>query len=506
MSGDGLEVRSRLMDSGLKILSTTKARQLLLQYLLTSKPREHVLCVTQLGWHDESFVLPGEVFSSNGNGQSLLLQNVDLGANKFAPNGTLDEWQDHVSKYCIGNSRLMFAVCTAFASVLLPIAEETSGGFHIYGTSSTGKTTALLVAGSVWGGDKRKGFLETWRATANGLEAIAELHNHSLLLLDEVSQVNPTEIGDIVYCLSNGFGKNRMGKFLQAKKKAEWNLLFFSSGEKTLEQIMQTVGQKTRGGQEARFVNIEADAKAGHGIFESLHGFESGSDLSKHLSSASKKYSGTAIRSFLQSICDNRKMVENGAREARDYFTAKLQYKEASGEVYRVASRFSLLAAAGLLATDFGITKWNRTDVIKCVEGMFDEWLESRGTMGAFDAAQGAKQVLAFIAQHGSSRFQSVTDSFMRVPNRAGFKRENINGQTEYLVLPEIFEGEMCKGYSAINVAKELDKLGHLKRADGKNLARKIKLPELGRRRVYTIVYDNDSDLEAERENDQIEF
>ena len=137
---------------------------------------------------------------------------------------------------------------------------------------------------------------------------------------------------------------------------------------------------------------------------------------------------------------------------------------------------------------------------------MFDEWLESRGTMGAFDAAQGAKQVLAFIAQHGSSRFQSVTDSFMRATNRAGFKRENINGQSEYLTLPKIFEGEICKGYSAINVAKELDKWDHLRPADGKNLARKVKLPELSRRRVYTIVYDNNSNSDFENESDQPEY
>ncbi|MEJ7849442.1 MAG: hypothetical protein WKF92_15280 [Pyrinomonadaceae bacterium] len=210
---------------------------------------------------------------------------------------------------------------------------------------------------------------------------------------------------------------------------------------------------------------------------------------------------GAAIRSFLQSVCDNRKIVENGVREARGYSTNKLQYKDASGEVYRVASRFSLVAAAGLLATDFGITKCERSDVIKCVEGMFDEWLESRGTMGASDAAQRAKQVLAFIAQHGSSRFQSLTDSFMRVPNRAGFRRENVNGQSEYLILSDIFEGVICRGYSAISVARELRKLGRLKQAEGKNLARKERLPELGRTRVYTIAYDNDSDTDAESEN-----
>ncbi|MEJ7849516.1 MAG: hypothetical protein WKF92_15650 [Pyrinomonadaceae bacterium] len=154
------------------------------------------------------------------------------------------------------------------------------------------------------------------------------------------------------------------------------------------------------------------------------------------------------------------------------------------------------------MATDFGVTKWDRKDVIKCVEGMFAEWLEARGTIGGFDAAQGAKQVLSFIAQHGSSRFQSLTDSFMRVPNRAGFKRENINGQSEYLILPEIFEGEICRGYSAISVARELRMLGHLKLAEEKNLARKERLPELGRTRVYTIVYDNESELATENAND----
>jgi uncharacterized protein (DUF927 family) len=492
LSGDGAEVRSRLMDCGLSISANSKARQYFLQYLLTAKPDDHVLCVNQLGWHDGAFVLPDEVISPSEKDKSLLLQNVDRTANKFKTSGKLEEWQEQIAKYCIGNSRLMFSVCTAFAAALLPIAEETSGGFHIYGTSSTGKTTALLVAGSVWGGDSRKGFLETWRATANGLEAVAELHNHSLLLLDEVSQVNPHEIGEVVYSLSNGFGKSRMNKNTTARRKVEWNLLFFSSGEKTLEQIMQSVNQRLFGGQEARFVNIEADARADNGVFEDLHGFESGNDLSKHLSSAARRHFGTAIRKFLREVCADEKTVRSEIREARQYFTNKLRYKDASGEVYRVASRFALVAAAGVLASDFGVTGWDRMDVIKCIERIFDEWLESRGTVGSFDTARGVQQVLSFIAQHGSSRFQSVTDTFLRIPNRAGFKKDNFEGETEYWILPEVFEGEICRGFRAVSVAKELERLGHLRRGAEKGyLSRKESLPELGRRRVYAVVYED---------------
>ena len=138
---------------------------------------------------------------------------------------------------------------------------------------------------------------------------------------------------------------------------------------------------------------------------------------------------------------------------------------------------------------------------------MLDEWLATRGTIGSFDTAQGKKQVLSFIAQHGSSRFQPVNDTVTRVPNRAGFKRDGCDGQTEYLILPEVFESEVCKGFSAIAVAKELEKTGHLKRSNEKKyLARKETLPDLGRRRVYVIVYDNDAEPDDEHESDRIPF
>lgn len=501
LSGDGSDCRKLLMDCGLKISESNRARQLFLKYLIDSEPPKHIRCVNQLGWHDDAFVLPDATISSKENEKELLLQNVDRTANKFKPNGTLTEWQDNIARLCVGNSRLMFAVCTAFAAALLPIAEEQSGGFHLHGTSSTGKTTALLVAGSVWGGDERKGFLETWRATSNGLEAVAESHNHSLLLLDEISQIkhNPHEVGEVIYCLSNGFGKSRMNKNISARRKTEWNLLFFSSGEETLEQIMKGVGQRLFGGQEARFVNIEADANAGLGLFEELHGFNTSSELAKYLSSASKKYYGAAIREFLQKVCDNRNIVETGIEKAKQIFSSKIRFQDTSGEVYRVAGRFALVTVAGILASQFGVTNWKAEDVLACGEKIFDEWLKVRGTTGSFDTTQGVKQVLSFIAQHGASRFQSVNDSTAKIQNRAGFKRENYEGQTEYLILPEMFEGEICRGFSHIAIAKELEKLGHLRRGtENRSLKCRETLPELGRKRVYILVYEGLNDNEAE--------
>ncbi len=51
---------------------------------------------------------------------------------------------------------------------------------------STGKSTVLRVASSVWGGFD---YLQSWRATSNGLEGIAAAHNDSLLCLDEIGEI-----------------------------------------------------------------------------------------------------------------------------------------------------------------------------------------------------------------------------------------------------------------------------------------------------------------------------
>lgn len=495
LSGDGAELRARMMDSGLTIAGNRLGRQKFVELFSLSQPERHVRCVNQTGWHDGAFVLPDTVIAADDDPPDLFLQNVDRAVNKYRTCGELSDWQKNIGEFCRKNSRLMFAVNLAFAASILPLSGDTSGGFHLYGTSSTGKTTALLVAGSVWGGDRQRGFLETWRATANGLEATAELHNHSLLLLDEVSQVNPNEIGEVVYSLSNGFGKSRMTKSLTARRKAEWQLLFFSSGERTLDQISRGVGQRVNGGQEARFVNIEADARQGAGLFDSIGPFEKASDLAQRLSTASRTYYGTPIRYFLKQVCQKRSLVQERIQESRQLFNSKQALEGSSGEIFRVASRFALVTAAGILAVDFGIVNWEKAEVIACSERLFNEWIETRGGVGSYDIFRGVRQVLAFIDRHGSSRFQEmdkrtpdfeIAHDFVR--DRAGFKR-SVNGLTEYLILPDIFDNEICQGGAPTAIAKELERQGYLIRGSEPNcLQSRETLPGLGRKRVYIVI------------------
>lgn len=109
------------------------------------------------------------------------------------------------------------------AAPLIDPAGEDSGGFYLRGPSSCGETTALKLAASVW--DEPKADCRLWRATSNGLEGLAALHNDGLLILDELSQIDPKEAGENACLLANGRGKARA-----ARQSASWRLIFLSAG------------------------------------------------------------------------------------------------------------------------------------------------------------------------------------------------------------------------------------------------------------------------------------
>jgi putative DNA primase/helicase len=482
LAGDGTEYRSRLLSMGLVISSSRKARELLTTYIQSSMPDQRVRCVSRVGWHDEAYVLPDERF---GTGERVLYQSTGQVDHRFRVSGTLADWQTDVARHCVGNSRLVFAIACAFAGPLLGVTGEGGGGFHFRGKSSIGKSTALAVAGSVWGGTSNKGYIESWRATANALENVAELHNHGLLCLDEISECDPRTLGETAYMLANGIGKSRMSRGGNARPRLEWNLIFVSTGEQSLADIVAQSGKRLRGGQEIRMCDLEADAGKSMGIFEELNGTASPETLARHLSAASGKYYGTAIREYLSLLSRERQSMLEVLRELRSNFIDKHVPTDTSGEVRRAAVRFALVGAAGELAEQ--ITRWPKATSIEAAARMFEVWMFNRDSHGHQDDENAIKQIRAFLELHGGSRFQDVSDPGTHVYNRAGFKRIDAEGETEYLILSEVFRLEVCKGYDVRAVLKLLIERGYLTKGDGRNFMKRETVPEIGRTRVYLV-------------------
>jgi putative DNA primase/helicase len=491
LSGEGSEYRARLLDGGLFIAPGRKTRELLTVYIQTAHPEARALCVSRIGWNGANFVLPGSTIGPEG-GEAVLFQTPYEAEQLLNVAGTLEEWQQKVGRFCSGNSRLILAASCAFAGPVLALAGEESGGVHLVGPSSIGKSTAQIVGGSVLGGGGRDGFLQSWRATANGLEAVAALHNDMCLYLDELAQLEPREASEIAYLLANGSGKQRMNRGTGARKKLTWSLIFVSGGEITLSEHAQTVGKRVRAGGEVRLLNIQADAGAKMGIFENIHGARDPDAFARQLKRAALRYYGAPLRVWLEFLTKDQSAAKTALRKIRIDFRKKYLPSGASGEVSRAAQRFALIGAAGELATVAGITGWAEGESMVAAAQCFQSWLKNRGTTGPADMEAAVRQVRMLLQAHGVPRFPLIghdgnvhKDQVVR--DQAGFRRKTDAGETEFLIFSEIFKTEFCKGYSWQAIAKELLSRGYLRRAESHNTI-KVRLPGLKNPvRVYCV-------------------
>jgi putative DNA primase/helicase len=135
LHGDGYELIKYLVSRGLIIGTSRSDHEKLKTYINLSQPEKTVICTGKIGWNDDVFVFPDETIGATDH--TIVYQPEYATAHKFGVKGTLAQWQENISKYCVGNSRLAFGVSLAFASVLLPKVEIQSGGFHNRGGTSS---------------------------------------------------------------------------------------------------------------------------------------------------------------------------------------------------------------------------------------------------------------------------------------------------------------------------------------------------------------------------------
>jgi uncharacterized protein (DUF927 family)/phage/plasmid primase-like uncharacterized protein len=484
LQGDGVDVRRELAQAGLAIAPGRAARELLASYVQVWPVKDRARCVDRLGWQGAVYVTPAE--SIGERGERVVFQNSHAIEPAYSVAGTAEDWRDTVARLAQGNSRLVFALSVAFAGPLANVVGEDSGGFHIRGGTSIGKSTALKVAASVWGDPVA--YPRLWRATANGLEGLAALHNDGLLILDELSQIDPKEAGEAAYLLANGQGKTRAARSGTARQAASWRLLFLSAGEESLSALMARIGRKVNAGQEVRLADIEADAGAGLGAFETLNGCASPAALSLALKDAAIRHHGAAGVAWLRAIVNDRDKLPDFVAGGVRQFVAANAPAGAAGQVLRVAQRFGLVALAGELATHYGVTGWPEGEAAQAASRCFAAWLDSFGCTGNREDRALLAQVRGFFETHGASRFEDVAGiADQRIINRAGFYRTGLDGAREYLVLPEAFKRDVCAGFDLKAATQCLLAQGWIVPGGDGRPTQKPRLPGIGTARVYVF-------------------
>jgi putative DNA primase/helicase len=407
--------------------------------------------------------------------EKVHFQSESLSADGAAKTGgDYHQWQT-IAALCEGNPVLMVSVCVSLSGPLLVKVHRDSGGIHWVGDSSIGKTTALCVGASVWGG---RDFQRTWRATSNGLEGVAALLCDTCLCLDEINEADPREVGAIVYSLANGIGKSRATRIGSARNVHRWRLSLLSTGERSITAMMQEGGKQAKAGQLVRLLNIPAARQ--FGVFDDLHTFTNGRELADHLKTESSKHYGHAGIKLVKYII-NQGNADFGAILAQ----IETQFNHSDTQAARVATRFAVYAMAGELAIEAGILPWKVGAALDACKVMFEAWQTTRGT-GATEHKQILQNVADYILKFGDIKFtdKNNPDDKPRL-DRAGWYYDKPGGRVYLFTSAALREAGGNYDFNRVLVA--VDCAGWIVEKDNGKRAKKTAITGSGKHNLYWI-------------------
>lgn len=491
-SGQGLLV-SHLAASGLFILPGQE--RALKQYLSSFKTSSRVRSVVQTGWVNKAdkglaFVLPDQVIGS-ADDESIAFQPEENcpSVQSFTCSGDIKQWQQHIGLYLQGNPYLTFNVCAALAGPLLKLLNMDSCGFHLYGASSLGKTSALQVAVSVWGNGAdpascSSSAIQRWNTTANALEGIASAHSDLLLALDELGTFSGGDFGNTVYNLMGGRGKARMNKSAELKALAGWRTVVLSSGEISIQQRIEQDGKTPKAGQLNRFMDIPIN----NGVIKNTQGMANAA-FANLLKESCGRFFGVLGPAFVDRLLAQdisadvlAERLNNRLRDIEN----QLQIENPKPEQQRAIRRLAVVALAGVLASEFGLLSITSSTVIVDAVFIRDQWLSANQS----EQLRGVLKLRDFIQRHQGSRFCHVNHigvEYVDERDHAGYYLET----KQMFALTDAALKEACEGHNPLAVVQELDRLDLLVTSERNRLTyRHGKLPGYdkdARPRLYTV-------------------
>lgn len=418
LQGEARELRSRLSDMGLMLAPHAAAAAALVEFLARQVPKKRVRTVPRPGWFfgengGAAFVLPKGAIG-NVPGEEIRL-DMEPPPSIYRSRGVLKAWRDGIAGMARGNMLMVFAIATAFASPLLELLNEPSGGFNLQGRSRTGKTTLLQAAASVWGAPAgRHSFVRTWDTTSAHLEAALSETNGTLAALDEAGTADPHRIGNALYMLGGGAGRGRATANGRTREGASWSAIALSTAELSFADLLAAAGHQMTAGQAGRLVDVPAEAKGGHGVFAELHGLAGGGELAEAVKRCAMDNHGLAGPAFLKFLAPK---VAKDAAWAQEQlapqigcFLEEFLPSDSDGQVRAVARRFGLVGVAGELATEARVTGWDLRQAWHAAGEAFAAWLAKRGSTEAGEDLAAIDRVRSAIERHSRHRFTNLSE------------------------------------------------------------------------------------------------
>ena len=244
--------------------------------------------INRLGWVGNSFTPYAEDIRYEGDmDYEVIFRNV-----KEA--GSFDTWRD----LCAGlrqNIPLRMMMAASFASVLLEPLKVLPFVLHVWGTTGTCKTVALMVSMSIWGNPKMGGLVKTMNMTKNAIMRNASFLCSIPFAGDELQTIKDKWQGNfdqLIYQITEGVDRGRARAYGGVEETRTWKNSFLFTGEEPITKA------NSGGGSKNRVIEIAIDGP----LVDDGH----------HVSSVVQENYGFAGRKFVECIREQEaeKLVE----------------------------------------------------------------------------------------------------------------------------------------------------------------------------------------------------
>lgn len=343
----------------------------LVKLLQAAVPDKAGNATSTYGWKEAAgkagFILPGRSFGNLSLKFIPMKHNKDIcQATEIA--GSFDIWRKKVALPAGISPIVAAALLTSLAAPLFRYSGLSEAFLlNLAGTSSTGKTTANIVAASPWYGIDG---LWGWRSTDRGFEEALAAHNDRCLIPDDIEQGQKTKHGcfdmieQLTHSLTSGKGKNYSSVVSNENQLARlrYACLILSSSPETVESHQRQHGKVDReNSHRARLLEMKVSTPAEGGIWAAWNGHakrKRPAEKSIALRQAAESNFGVAGQEWIKFLVKHHAKIPSWIEILTQRFIDR-NAPNASDVERRIASKIGLLYATAIIAEKAGILPWS---------------------------------------------------------------------------------------------------------------------------------------------------
>lgn len=338
-----------------------------------------------VGWYDRhrAFVLPDHVIGRPRGNARILPPRALTNHQRFelGCKGSHKNWRRSVAEPARHSSCMVLGICMALAALLLDFLDFHSFGILLSGSSKSGKSTALVAAGSVIGIGREQD-LPNFRTTDPALGELPAAFNDLLMPLNELGLLKgrATDRHERVRDFAYGFAEGRGTTYSKLAprdgedRRPQWRGLGLGTGEETFDQIALAAGESRAMGAAIRWIDLRGTLRGLNDIFDRCPKSVPANERvtwvrrrCQRLRRAAADNHGVAFKHFVKRVIKRRRKIATRLQPLIDEFIKRAVDHADEPAVHHLASCFGFIRAAGTLGVRFGTLPYTEKFVDRCI-------------------------------------------------------------------------------------------------------------------------------------------